>query len=135
MSEPARRHIRVVSAEIRQGDRYLITQRLATAVLPLLWEFPGGRVREGESDSETLERCLYDRLDVLVEVRERLMSVTHRYEAYDVTMTVYSCHLQTGELRAKRVHAYAWVSPENFGDYTFPGADQLTVEALLKSDY
>ena len=40
--------IRVVTAEIRRDGTYLITQRLPSSILPLLWEFPGGRVREGE---------------------------------------------------------------------------------------
>ena len=44
------RTIRGVAAVIDQGGRYLITQRQANAVLPNLWEFPGGRVEAGESD-------------------------------------------------------------------------------------
>ena len=51
MSERA---IRVVAGVIERGGRYLITQRRATAVLPLLWEFPGGRVEPGESDAQAL---------------------------------------------------------------------------------
>ena len=47
--------IRVVAAVIEHDGRYLITQRNATAVLPLLWEFPGGRVEAGET--ERLERA------------------------------------------------------------------------------
>ena len=44
------RHVRVVAAVIAREDRYLITQRRPTAVLPGLWEFPGGKVEEGETD-------------------------------------------------------------------------------------
>ena len=50
-SPTSRRTIRVVAAVVQRNDRYLITQRRATAVLPLLWEFPGGRVEDGESDA------------------------------------------------------------------------------------
>ncbi|HYO72578.1 MAG TPA: NUDIX domain-containing protein, partial [Archangium sp.] len=47
----ARRHIRVVGAMLQNAEgRYLITQRPPKATLPLLWEFPGGRVEEGEAD-------------------------------------------------------------------------------------
>ena len=45
-------HLRVVAAVIGRSERYLITQRRPSAVLPGLWEFPGGRVEEGESDTE-----------------------------------------------------------------------------------
>ena len=55
----SRRYIRVVGAMLeREEGRYLITQRRASASLPLLWEFPGGRVEEGESDQEALAREL-----------------------------------------------------------------------------
>ena len=52
----APRTIRVVAAVLSRDGRYLITQRRPTAALPLLWEFPGGRVEPGESDSDALKR-------------------------------------------------------------------------------
>lgn len=48
--------IRVVAAVIQDGERYLITQRRPSAVLPLLWEFPGGKVEKGEPDENALLR-------------------------------------------------------------------------------
>ena len=48
------RTIRVVASVIEQDGRYLITQRRPTAVLPMLWEFPGGRVEESETDAAAL---------------------------------------------------------------------------------
>ena len=52
----AERTIRVVAAVLERDGRYLITQRRPTAVLPLLWEFPGGKVEPGETDSQALKR-------------------------------------------------------------------------------
>src|SRR6185369_12839853 len=57
------KHIRVVAAVIEREGSYLITQRRETAVLPLLWEFPGGRVEENEGDEDALRRELRERLD------------------------------------------------------------------------
>jgi 8-oxo-dGTP diphosphatase len=48
--------IRVVAAVMAKDGRYLVTQRRPTAVLPLLWEFPGGKVDAGESDSNRARR-------------------------------------------------------------------------------
>ena len=53
---------------IEDRGRYLITQRRPTAVLPSLWEFPGGRVEEGETDEQALAREVLYRLGVSVEV-------------------------------------------------------------------
>jgi 8-oxo-dGTP diphosphatase len=124
-------HIRVVAAEIEREGAYLITQRRPNAELPLLWEFPGGRVREGESDGDALRRTLRDRLDVDVQIGHRVLHVTHTYEGYTLDMVVYRCSL-LAEPRAGRVHDLRWVRPEDFGKYRFPGADQQTVDALLR---
>lgn len=123
---------RVVSAEIQRDGRYLITQRSARAILPLLWEFPGGRVREGESDRDALVRAVRHRIGVSVDVRERVLEVRHDYPDYSVLLAVYRCTIAYGEPLAQAVNALAWVAPEEFGDYPFPGADQKTVDQLLK---
>jgi 8-oxo-dGTP diphosphatase len=126
--------IRVVSAEIERNGHYLLTQRRADAVLPLLWEFPGGRVREGESDAEALVRCLEERTGLRVTVEQQTMEVLHEYEGYGLTLAVYRCVSDPDvEPEAVRVHDIAWVKPEAFADYPFPGADQQTVDLLVAS--
>jgi 8-oxo-dGTP diphosphatase len=124
-------HIRVVAAEIEREGAFLVTQRRPEAALPLLWEFPGGRVREGESDGDALRRTIRDRLGVTAQIGHRVLHVTHAYEGYTLDMVVYRCAI-LGEPAAARVHALAWVRPEDFGKYRFPGADQQTVDALLR---
>lgn len=124
-------HIRIVAAEVERNGAFLITQRRPEAELPLLWEFPGGRVQEGESDSEALRRSLKHRLDCEVSVGHRVLVVTHAYTGYTLDMVVYRCSAH-GEPRALRVHDIRWVKPEEFGDYRFPGADQQTVDKLLR---
>ncbi|MEQ1500996.1 MAG: (deoxy)nucleoside triphosphate pyrophosphohydrolase [Myxococcota bacterium] len=123
--------VRVVSAEIHRDGRYLITQRSARAVLPLLWEFPGGRVRDEETDAQALVRAVKHRIGVDVTVRERVLEVRHAYPEYTVFLAVYACEIAAGEPFAHAVNALAWVAPDEFGDYPFPGADQKTVDALL----
>lgn len=124
-------NVRVVTAEIQRDGAYLINQRKATAVLPLLWEFPGGRVREGESDHEALSRAVRERIGVKIEVGDQLFETVHEYEDWRVTLLVYRCDLGDQEPWANNVAAIAWAEPEDFEDYTFPGADQTTIEMLL----
>lgn len=133
MASDAQPRIRVVSAEIVRGGAYLLTQRREGAVLPLLWEFPGGRVREDEADAEALARCLRDRLGIQADVIDLAMEVVHAYEDYALTLAVYRCSLPDEmQPRALKVRAVAWVRPEDFGDYQFPGADQATVDKLVR---
>jgi len=127
------RVVRVVSAEVCRDGAYLLTQRLETAVFGGRWEFPGGRVREGESDQAALVRTLFDRLGVEVEVQNCVQEVTHSYPNYDLCLVVYTCQLN-GEPSPKRVQQVAWVGLEAFEDYLFPPADERSVQALLSEE-
>ena len=128
----ANRIVRVVAAVIEKDGRYLITQRREEAVLPGLWEFPGGKVEEGETDEVALRREVEGRLGVEVMVARKLTEKHHAYAKYDVHLTLYSCALQPGAnplpLRVKDVR---WVASPEFSQYKFPPADQATMDQLL----
>ena len=125
-------HIRVVTAEIERDGRYLITQRPPKAVLPLLWEFPGGKVEPGESDEAALVRELNERFGLSGVVGELRQEIHHEYARYTLDMLVYRVELDDGEIPHRgKVHDHRWVAPEEFGQFEFPGADRQTVDALL----
>ncbi len=126
-----KKHIRVVAAEIEKDGRYLITQRRPQAVLPLLWEFPSGRVEEGETDEEALRRELMERLGAKVEVGALSMFVQQSYETYDLDFCVYHCELLSDELQALRVNDWRFVTTSEIDNYEFPAADLQTVQRLL----
>lgn len=123
--------IRVVAAAIEKDGAYLITQRRATAVLPLLWEFPGGKVEPGESDPEALAREIRTRLDVGVEVGPMLSAVRKEYDSYIVDLHLYSCSIREGEPRAAAVNAFLWVTTKEFDSIRFTPADQESMDRLL----
>lgn len=122
--------IRVVAARIERDGRFLITQRNPHAVLPLLWEFPGGRVEAGESDRDALARELEEKVGIVIEVGELSMSVSHEYDRYHLDMQVY-CATTVDQPIPKEVYTVRWVAPAEFEAYAFPSADQQTVDALL----
>jgi 8-oxo-dGTP diphosphatase len=126
-----RRKIRVVGAMIEMAGRYLITQRSPSATLPLLWEFPGGRVEPGETDEAALARELEEKLDVSVRVGERVVHVEHAYASYDIDFCVHRCEIRAGVVRNGRVHDHRWVRPDELDQYEFPAADEKTVALLL----
>ncbi len=126
-----KRTIRVVAAVLEQDRRYLITQRRATAVLPLLWEFPGGRVESGESDGDALKRHMFYRLGVEISVGELISFVSHSYEHYVVDLYLYACTIEGGFLEAKNVNAFRWSSSTGFDELTFTPADEASMSQLL----
>lgn len=128
-----KKSIRVVAAEIEQDGKFLITQRRPEAMLPLLWEFPSGRVEEGEDDDVALKRELVERLGVEVEVQQLSMFIKHDYDDYVLDFCVYHCLLQSTEIEARRVHDWRWVTPVEMDQYEFPPADAETLQKLLES--
>jgi 8-oxo-dGTP diphosphatase len=127
-----KRVIRVVAAVIERGGCYLITQRKEAAVLPLLWEFPGGRVEPDETDIDALMREVRHRVGVEVRVEDKLGEHLHEYDAYDVHLSLFACALPEGvEARAVSVKEVRWVASGDLDDYQFPPADQSTMSKLL----
>lgn len=124
--------IHVVAAVIAHEGRYLITQRNANAVLPLLWEFPGGRVEPDESETSALLREVKGRIGVDVIVGAKLGEHLHDYTTYQVHLTMYSCQLPA-EARPypATVADLRWVTSREFLDYDFPPADEKTMSKLL----
>jgi 8-oxo-dGTP diphosphatase len=123
--------IRVVGAMIERDGRYLITQRPATASLPLLWEFPGGRVEPGETDQGALAREVTQLIGLVVEPGDRVIHVEHAYEAYDIDFCVYRCRLVSGTPHHGRVADHRWVLPRELDGYQFPPADEKSIALLL----
>ena len=127
------RTIRVVAAVLERDGKYLITQRRSTAVLPLLWEFPGGRVEAGETDEQALKRELQHRLGVEIDVGKLISFVSHPYEHYVVDLFLYECTLVSpdGLLTPRAVNAFKWVASGDFDQYPFTPADEASMNKLL----
>ncbi len=126
------KQICVVAAIIEREGRYLITQRRSIAVLPGLWEFPGGKVEPGETNEVALRREIRERVGVEVDVKDRMAQRVHQYDGYSVELNLYQAHLLPGqEPRSLRVANHLWVSSEDFERYPFPAADQATTDLLL----
>ena len=116
---------------VARNDCYLITQRRATAILPLLWEFPGGRVEPGETDEAALVRELRERLDADVRVGQLISYVSHPYDHYRVELYLYECALTSEEVSARNVADLRWVRSDEFEKYEFTPADEASMAKLL----
>ena len=122
---PTRRTIRVVAAVLEKDGRRPL------AVLPLLWEFPGGRVEEGEADATALKREFSHRLGATIECGKLISFVTHPYEHYAVDLFLYECRILGGELERRAVHDFKWVTSAEFEQYPFTPADEASMNKLL----
>jgi 8-oxo-dGTP diphosphatase len=130
MSPPSRT-IRVVAAVVESDAKYLITRRRASAVLPLMWEFPGGRVEPAETDAQALKREVLHRLGVEVECGKLISFVSHPYDHYVVDLFLYECRLVSQDLRPLAVSEFRWVASSDFDQYAFTPADEASMNQLL----
>ena len=128
---PTTKTIRVVAAVVEHDGKYLITQRRPTAVLPLLWEFPGGRVEGTETDADALKREVLHRLGASIECGKLISFVSHPYEHYTVDLFLYECRLLSQKLESLAVNDYRWVSSQEFEEYPFTPADEASMNTLL----
>ena len=105
----------VTAALIMEQGKLLITQRLEDTHCGLLWEFPGGKVKEGEEPRQALRRELEEELGIEAEVGEIFEAVFHVYPEYPVLLLVYQCQVKKGIPRPLGCHDLRWVDLERTG--------------------
>ena len=115
--------IRVAAALVFDAGRLLITRRPAGKHLGGFWEFPGGKLEEGESFQDCLQRELREELGIQVRVGELLAAVEHNYPEQTLQIHFYRCALDSGTPSPIECDAVEWITPSMLNDYAFPPAD------------
>jgi mutator protein MutT len=122
-------HLHVVAAIVESGDRFLVTRRLDGTHLAGLWEFPGGKVGQGESHAEALVRELREELDTESEVGEFVFHTSHDYPDRTVALYFYRCTLR-GTPRPLLGQQMRWVPRAELRSLDFPPADEELIRLL-----
>src|SRR5579862_3779101 len=123
----------VVAAVIERSDRrLLIGQRRRGDTSPLKWEFPGGKVKAGESHEEALVRELREELGVNLKKSAAIWRVEHKYAetATAVEVWFYAAEIVPAEIRPTVFEQVAWVLPRELGQYDFLAANRELVAML-----
>ena len=125
------KQIEVVAAIIRKGDKIFATQR-GYGEWKDWWEFPGGKMEEGESPEEALVREISEELSTEISVEELLCTVEYDYPKFHLTMHCYWCSLVTEALHLNEHEAARWLANEELDSVDWLPADLLVVEAIKK---
>ena len=113
----------VVAALIWEKDKFLICQRPENKARGLLWEFVGGKVEEGETRQQALQRECLEELAINVSVGETFMEVIHEYPDMLIRLTLFHCIIHKGFPQALEHNDLAWIHPSQTDDYAFCPAD------------
>ncbi len=125
------RFVHVVAAAISNSDgEYLIALRHPDAHQGDKWEFPGGKVEEGEPIEQALSRELDEELGIRPVTTRPLIRIRHHYADKSVLLDVWRVTRFKGEPHGREGQPLVWVSPERLGDYEFPQANYPIVTAL-----
>ena len=123
--------INVVAAIIKKNDRIFATQR-GYGDFKDGWEFPGGKVEEGESPEEALVREIKEELDADIRVGRLLDTVEYDYPDFHLSMKCFMCELISEEVILKEHEAAKWLTRSELGTVDWLPADLSLIEKIKK---
>ena len=120
-------------AMVDADGRVLIAQRPAGKPMAGLWEFPGGKVEDGETPEQSLIRELQEELGIVVNEAclAPLTFASHAYPDFHLLMPLYVCRRWEGQVAATEGQTIAWVKPNRLRDYEMPPADVPLISHLM----
>ncbi len=123
----------VVAAVIERSDRrFLIGQRRRNDSSPLKWEFPGGKVEDGEAHEAALARELREELGVTLLKCVEIGRAHHKYAASldELEIRFYAASIKDTKLTPQTFEQVAWVLPKELGNYDFLAANSQLIAQL-----
>ncbi|HXU14109.1 MAG TPA: (deoxy)nucleoside triphosphate pyrophosphohydrolase [Terriglobales bacterium] len=124
---------RVVAALIWKNGKILICQRTRHQPMPLKWEFPGGKIEEGEQPRDALRRELHEELGIVAVVRDEVVRIQHKYPGGNsVELRFFEVLEYSGELENRIFREIVWTDPKDLPTYDFLEADLTLVRDLAQ---
>lgn len=124
--------IRVVAAVIREGDKIFATAR-GYGEFKGMWEFPGGKIEEGETPKQALVREIKEELETEIEVGEWIDTVEYDYPAFHLSMDCFWACVVSGKLVLKEAEAARWLTKEELNSVPWLPADIDLLEKIKKA--
>lgn len=123
--------VRVVAAVIRKGNKIFATQR-GYGEFKDGWEFPGGKIEEGETPEQALAREIKEELDTEIQVGKLIDTIEYDYPKFHLSMDCFWCEIMQGGLELKEHEAARWLSKEELYSVDWLPADVGVVEKIKK---
>lgn len=126
--------IKVVAAIIEnENNEILCALRSPEMALPNMWEFPGGKVEQGEDIYSALKREIEEELECRIETTNEIFNDhTHEYETFIINLISIKCMIVTGSPTASEHSKLIWLKPENLDSLKWAPADIPAVNQLIE---
>ena len=122
----------VTAAILIEKGRVLIARRPYKDLLQYKWEFPGGKIEDGETPEECLKRELMEEFEIEVKVGSYFANSIYNYEHGTIELLAYFVHREAGMLTPNSHDAVKWALPNELHEYDFAPADIPIVEKLIR---
>ena len=122
--------IEVVAAIIKKDNKIFITRRGYGEFVDM-WEFPGGKIEEGESREEALHREIREELEVEIDDLQFLTTVDYDYPTFHLTMHCFTCKMSDGKVHLNAHNDAKWIGLGELRDQNWVPADVLVVNELI----
>lgn len=129
-----KKNIHVVGAVIIEDGKILCAQRGPDKSLPLLWEFPGGKIEVGESPKEALQREIMEEMLCEIKIGGQIEHTVYEYDFGIVHLTTFECRLVGGRPVLTEHEAIKWLAPHELPTLDWAPADIPAIEKLSKMD-
>lgn len=126
----SRKTIKVVAAVIRNGDKIFATQR-GYGDLKGGWEFPGGKIEEGETPQEALVREIREELEIEIAVGELIDKIEYDYPTFHLSMDCFWAEIISGEVVLKEHEDAKWLMWKDLKFVEWLPADVLLINKIL----
>lgn len=128
------KQVEVVAAIIYDNDKILCVQRAENklAYISKKYEFPGGKIEQGESKEQTIKREIFEELNIDLIVGEQFITVMHTYPDFELTMHTFKCTGDVKNLKLNEHIDYKWLSLNELESLDWAAADVPIVNELLQ---
>ncbi len=123
----------VIKAENGKGQPIIFATQRGYGDLKGGWEFPGGKIEEGETPQEALKREIMEELDTEISVGDLIDTIEYDYPTFHLSMDCFWCEIVKGDLVLKEHEAAKWLSKDELDSVEWLPADMIIIKSIIET--
>lgn len=124
----------VIKATNEKGEPIVFATQRGYGEFKGGWEFPGGKIEEGETPQQALKREIMEELDTEIKVGDFIHTIEYDYSTFHLSMDCFWCEIVKGDLVLKEHEAAKWVTLDRINDIDWLPADNYLLDKLVRSE-